>query len=192
MFDKFSHYLKEKVTITDDDILKVKTASKEVRLQKGDYLLKEGQHWKFQAFVSRGLLRTFRTDDNGQAHIVRFAQEDWWAGDGESYLTGQPSIYNIDALEATEIVLWDKPVFDALIKEIPALHQMSELLMSRSLIATQKQVYMANSLGADEKYADFLKSYPQLAQRVPLHMIASYLGVTRETLSRARRQAVKR
>jgi len=192
MSDIFKRYLHEKVAVTETALERISSLSIPTKLRRGEHLLKEGEVWRYRAFISKGLLRTYRTDDTGQIHVLRFAIENWWAGDSESYFSGKPSVCSIDALEPSEILLWKKDDFETLSNEIPALKEMRDKLVTRNLIATQNRLFFDNSHTAEEKYRNFLESYPEIARRVPLHMIASYLGVTRETLTRIRRQAAKR
>jgi CRP-like cAMP-binding protein len=117
---------------------------------------------------------------------MRFATENWWISDRESYTESTPSKSNIDALEDSEVLLWSKENFDNLIKTIPGLNSFFERLLAKSFNANQNRIYTHISQTAEEKYNDFIRKYPDLFARIPLHMIASYLGVTRETLSRIR------
>ena len=128
----------------------------------------------------------YRVGSNGAEHILRFATETWWVGDQESYTTGQPAKSNIDMLEDTTLLVWTKADMERLQAEIPQLNSFLEKLMTKSLQASHNRIYASISLSAEEKYNDFLNTYPDMRNRVPLHMIASYLGVTRETLSRIR------
>jgi len=186
--DVFRNYINEKVAVSETELDRIKTLSSAVTLRRKEHLLKEGETWKYRAFVNKGLLRTYRTDENGQEHTISFAVENWWVGDGESYISEKPTVYNIEALDPSEIICWKKQDFNMLMDEIPALKEMSELLMSRSLIASQNRIFLSNSQTAEDKYNNFISAFPEFAKRAPLHLVASYLGVTRETLSRIRRQ----
>jgi len=108
MFETFEQYIKDKVSISTKDLEHLRSTSEIRRLTKGEHLLKEGEVWKWRAFIIKGLLRTYRTDNNGNEHTIRFAMEDWWVGDGESYHSGEPSVYNIDTLENSEVLLWKR------------------------------------------------------------------------------------
>ena len=103
-------------------------------------------------------------------------------------MTGQPATYNIDAIEESTVLLITKEDFDELLRKIPALNEMINLVLQRSLNASQERIHAAISYTAEEKYQDFTHRFPDLAGRVPLFMLASYLGITPETLSRVRRQ----
>lgn len=103
---------------------------------------------------------------------MRFAVEDWWAGDRESYTTGQPSKFNIDALEDSELMMWKKEDFEKLLNTIPGLKKFSDDLLAKSHNTSVNRVHMAISLSSEERYEDFIGRYPDIASRVPLHMIA--------------------
>lgn len=160
-------------------------------LRKHQYLLQAGDVWKSVAFVCKGCLRMYGVDEHGEEHILRFSAETWWATDGESYTTGQPSKFHIDALEDCELLVWTKHDFESMIATMPGLRRYVDELMRRNANAISQRIYASISSSAEEKYQAFLAQYPDLAQRVPLRMMASYLGVSRETLSRVRKKLLR-
>jgi CRP-like cAMP-binding protein len=189
MFEVFQKYLSDKIAITQEELDLVQSLSFLKKLRKRQYLLQEGDVWKYHAFVCKGCLRTYRTDEKGQEHIMQFSIENWWAGDLESLRSGLPAKSAIEALEDAEVLLFTKENFDIIQQRIPAFKTMVEDILARSFIVHQNRIHTAISYTAEEKYTNFTNSYPQIFNRVPLHMIASYLGVTAETLSRIRKQA---
>jgi CRP-like cAMP-binding protein len=192
MFDHFINYLKEKITLSEHEIELIKSVSIVKRLQKRQYLLQEGDVWKYNAFVSSGLVKTFSLDLKGQEHIMNFSAENYWTGDRESLTTGNPSEFNIVALENSEIILIKKEDFDTICHQIPQLNNLVNEILHRSFLASQKRIHVSISLSAEEKYQDFIQKNSLLANRIPQHMIASYLGVSPETLSRIRAQSTKK
>jgi CRP-like cAMP-binding protein len=186
MFDIFQKYITEKASLTDQEIEKLRTFSIHRKLHKRQFILREGEVCRHNCFVAKGCLRSYRIGEDGTEYIMRFAVENWWISDRESLNEGTPSKSNIDALEDSEVFLWTKEDFDHLMKEIPALSIFSERLLAKSFNSIQNRMFAQISQSAEEKYNSFIQSYPDLFKRVPLHMIASYLGVTRETLSRIR------
>lgn len=191
MFESFKNYILERSAISEPDLLKIEAVCQYKKLRKKQYLLQEGDVWKYNAFIVKGCLRTFHVDDKGNEHILNFAIENWWTGDRESLQSGKPSIYNIEALEDAEVILITKPNFDQLCQDIPAFNDMINAILQKSFIASQGRIQNFLSLGAEEKYRNFMEKYPQLALRVPQGMIASYLGITPETLSRVRKNKLK-
>ncbi|SEN60038.1 cAMP-binding domain of CRP or a regulatory subunit of cAMP-dependent protein kinases [Mucilaginibacter gossypiicola] len=192
MFELFKEYISQKTTLTDADYAKIKAVCIYKKLRKRQYLLQEGDVWKYNAFITKGLLRFYSVDENGRENIVSFAKENWWTGDRASLLTGEPSKNNIDAIEDTELILITKANFDRLCLDIPAFNDMVNAIINKSFITSQNRIHAAISFTAEQKYLDFVQKYPDLSLRVPQAMIASYLGITPETLSRVRKETVKR
>jgi CRP-like cAMP-binding protein len=188
MFKAFEIYLKEKADLTADELDAVRAVSVEKKIRKRQYLLQEGDVCLHNCFIVKGCLRLYRVSEGGTEHILRFGVENWWISDHESYNTGNPSKGNIDALENAEVILIDKPAFVNLMMTIPRFKDFIERLKARSFDASQNRIMSNISYTAEERYQYFMTSFPDIFHRVPLHMIASYLGVSRETLSRIRSQ----
>jgi len=154
-------------------------------LRRKEFILQEGELCRYDHFVIKGSLRQYEIDDEGREHIMQFAFEDWWIGDWYSMLTGTPSVYNIDALEDTEVLLIDKHRLDELFLEIPKLERYFRIIMQHAFVAQQRRILFLQK-PAEERYADFYSRYGHFEQRVPQQHIASYLGLTRETLNRVK------
>jgi CRP-like cAMP-binding protein len=125
-------------------------------------------------------------------HIVKFAIENWWVADRDSLMSGEPAKLNIDAVEDCEVVLLTRQHFDLICQQIPAFNNMVNTILQSAYNALQNRVLAIVSLSASEKYEYFLQRYSDLALRIPQSMIASYLGMAPETLSRARNQIMSR
>ena len=189
MFEIFKNYIENKIALTEAELAAIKSVTTLKKLRKKQYLLQEGDVWSFHAFVTRGCLRTYTIDDKGLEHIIYFAIENWWTGDRESLLTGRPATFNIDAVEDSEVALINKSNFEQLCRDIPAFNTLNSVILEKSLAANQHRITATISYTAEQKYQQFLEKYPDFALRIPQHMIASYLGITPETLSRVRRQS---
>jgi len=162
------------------------------KFRKRQYFLQEGEVCKYFAFIIKGTMRQYFIDDKGVEHIIQLAIENWWVGDRESWVTLRPSLYNIDALEDTEVLLITRPQVLMLISLFPAFDEMVRDMDERNTIATQKRIASSISCTAEKRYTDFINRHPDFLQRFPQHMIASYLGITKDTLSRVRKQALKK
>ncbi|MBK5285927.1 MAG: Crp/Fnr family transcriptional regulator, partial [Bacteroidia bacterium] len=182
----------KKVELTDEQFSHWASLLVPKKINKHDFLLREGDVSKYLAFVVKGCLRLYTVDTKGKEHIMQFAPEKWWIGDIDSSTKNIPSLFFIDALEDSEFLLIDNSSYDDVLKNIPGVTLLFQQLMQKRQAATQKRIIFSMSSSAEEQYLDFMKTYPSLAQRVPQHMIASYLGITPESLSRIRHQLVKK
>lgn len=133
-------------------------------------------------------MRAYTIDDKGAEHILMLASEDWWISDLFSFLSVTPSAMHIDALEDSEIISIEKPDLEKLYIEIPKLERLMRILFQKAFVAQQQRILASISQSAEERYTSFIKKYPSLEQRIPQTQIASYLGITPETLSRVRKQ----
>ena len=189
MFELLFQKIDEKIQLTQEERELTRNFFIPKKLRRRQYLLQEGDVCKYVAFVDRGLLRTYTVGDKGQEHITQFAFEGWWIGDQFSFLTGEPSTYNIDALEDCELLLLTKPAEDEMLQRIPKLERYFRILLQNSLIATQKRLVSSLSQTAEERYNELISVCPEtLPHRIPQHMLASFLGITPETFSRIRKQ----
>lgn len=192
MFERLFQHLDQKVTLTDEEKDRCRSFFLPKKLRRRQYLLQEGDVCKYIAFVEKGMLRSYSVDEKGLERIVQFAFEGWWIGDQYSFLTGEASSYNIDALEDCELLLLTKPAEDQLLAEVPKMERYFRLLLQNSMIAMQRRLVGSLSHSAEKRYLDLVQSCPTIPQRVPQHMMASFLGITPETLSRIRKQISER
>ncbi|MCF0054772.1 Crp/Fnr family transcriptional regulator [Dyadobacter sp. CY356] len=191
MFEVFEKYIRKHIEISDQDLELIRAACAERKLRKWQSILHEGEVWRYNCFIAGGCCRLYRFDKNGTDHTLRFAIENWWITDQESYNRETASEYNIEALAASTVILWTKAEWLELLQTIPALRLFYEKLTERAYEASQRRIYYLISYSATEKYLEFEKTYPSVFNSVPLHMVASYLGISRETLSRIRRDFTK-
>lgn len=192
MLEKFKAYLQKNAQIDDQQFAVLSKQLRSEKVKKHTVLLKPGEVCGYSFFVEKGLLRSYTIDDGGKEHIIQFAPEDWIVSDRSSSYFNQPSDFFIDAVEDSEIVYLDKAF----------MHQASELSINYRLFNEkslhnhirhiQKRVSLLLGATAEQRYMDFIKLYPDLMLRVPQWMIASYLGITPESLSRVRKELAKK
>lgn len=192
MFQRLLNNISQNVQISEEEFDYFKSLFLPKKLRKKQYFLQEGEVCTYTAFVESGLMRSYTVDSKGNDHILQFAFEGWWLTDLYSFLTNEPSLYNMDALEESQLLLITKPAWDTLLTNVPSLERYFRILIQNNLIVTQRRLMGELSETAEEKYLRLIKTFPQCIQRVPQHMIASYLGITRETLSRVRSQLSSR
>jgi CRP-like cAMP-binding protein len=162
------------------------------KFRKRQYFLQEGEVCMSSAFIVKGAMRQYTVSEKGEEHIIKLFIDNWWALDYESVMKKTPSIYFIDAWEDTEVLLVAKTDLVYLIGRIPALLEWVRKIDQNFVIDSDRRISAAIRLSAEERYFDFEKNYPEFIQRFPQHIIASYLGINRETLSRIRSRYVKK
>jgi CRP-like cAMP-binding protein len=187
MFEKLRSYFENSFPITDEQFELIKTLFASKKVNKGEFLLREGEITKYSIFVATGCLRTYTIDHKGKEHILQFSPENWWTGD-MSFTSDVPSQCFIEALEDSEVLLTEFSSIKRLVEHVPTAAAFYQAALQKSAAAKNKRIVFSLSATAEERYEDFLKTYPSLVQRVPQHMIASYLGVSPETLSRIRKK----
>ena len=186
IFEIFNQYTRRYIELTDEDLERIESVCIYKKLRKQQYLLQEGDVWRFHAFIAKGCLRTYSIDEKGVEHIVGFGISNWWVGDLESLKSNTPSKFNIDAVDDSEVILIPDRDYNKLVTEVPAFNKMIITIHDRSFMAAQRRILSFISHSAEEKYLAFLEMYPGFADIIPKNMIASFLGITRETLSRIR------
>lgn len=181
---------KVKFTAQEIELLKPYFIPKKIR--KRQYLLNAGDTCQYVTFVEKGMLRSFTVDDEGHEHVVQFAIEGWWIADMGSFLSGKEAIYNIEALEDSEVLNLSKQAMEEMMKQLPAMERYFRLLMQNNIVALQRRVVAYMSLSAEEKYLKLMEVAPDIMNRASQQHLASYLSITPETLSRIRKQVSQR
>lgn len=191
MFDELIQYFEEKsVEITPEIRQLIDQRLERRSVKKNEILLKEGERCQHTFFVAKGLLRAYTMDENGKMHLLQFAPENWLISDRSSVLFDELSDQNIDAIEDAEIILIDNAFFEEVTKMSPSFQRFNMLALNNRIRHLNKRINRLISASAEVRYLDFIALYPNLLSRVPQWMIASYLGITPESLSRVRKELV--
>ena len=188
MYERYFQEFTKKVPLAKEEqevIINYLTVKK---IRKKQYLLQEGDICKCVGFVEKGAMRLYSVDEDGSEHIVAFALEGSFMTDLYSFLTNEPSIYNIDAIEDSELVLITRSASDELRKLSPKYQEFIFQATSQAYIQLQRRMTTVLSLSLEERYKELTENHPNIVQRLPQHMIASYMGLTPETLSRVRKR----
>lgn len=192
MIDLLFNHIEHKVSLTAEDKTKITTFFSLKKLRKRQYLLQEGNICKHMVFVVKGLLRTYNVDEKGNEHMSIFGWEGWWLSDFNSFLSGEPAIFNIDAIEDSELLMLSFEDYEALTLAVPIMDRYFRILYQNSLVTKERRLMSSITYSAEEKYVQLAESNPQIIERIPQNLIASYLGIAPETLSRIRKNLVSR
>jgi CRP-like cAMP-binding protein len=172
------------IKLTDDEFVLVLSHFKQKSFRKHQYVLQAGEPAPYDHFVVTGLLKSFYLDEGGKMHILQFAMEDWWISDPQAYHNQTLSTLNIDCLEDTQVYMISQENREKLCAESRKMEFFFRKKTQAGYIALQKRIQSLMSQTAKERYEQFIQLYPKLSQRLPKALIASYLGISRETLSR--------
>ena len=184
MVDILRQQIEAIVSLTDDEFEFVLTHFFHQQFKKHQIVIHEGNDVPYDYFVAKGLMKVSRVDMDGKEHIVQFAPEDWWITDAQAFHNRTKATLRVDCLENTEVFGLSIDNKDKLCRELSKMQYFFLQKTTAGYIALQKRVLCFISSNAGERYNNLLSLYPGLLQRVPKSMIASYLGITRETLSR--------
>jgi len=187
-YDSLRTYFEARTPLSEAEFELLQQLFRPHRMRRHEVLHLAGEVARHGAFVVRGCLRAFVVDAQGKEHILQFAPEQWWISDQHSLTHHTPALFAIDAVEESEVLL-----YDALFYHLPglaAVHsaEMSIGMLTNRIYAMQQRLVLLLSAPAKVRYLDFVHTYPTLAQRLPLRLIAAYLGITPESLSRVRHE----
>lgn len=192
MHENFDRYLREKWGLTDEQVAKLMPLMKSKQVHKGDFLLKEGEICTLTFYVEKGLLRLYSLNGNGKVNILQFASENWLVSDRGSVYFNEPSHYFIDAVENSTVIPINTNFIDTISLLSPDFRKKNDKLLHNHVRYLHRRVALLLGATAEERYLDFIKRYPDVMLRVPQWMVASYLGITPESLSRVRKQLAQK
>lgn len=180
----FRKHLEFLITITDEEFDFILSFFEYKELKKHQFLVQKGQRADFSFWIYEGLTKSYFTDASGKEHIIQFALEDWWISDYEAYFNQQNAALDIDCMENTKMLCLSYKNREELCSQMHKIEHFFRKKANSGYIALQKRLLNSYTNNTKERYDLLLKQYPALFQRVPKTFIASYLGVSRETLSR--------
>ena len=181
-------YLTIKAGLTDEQFSSLEKHTRQKKFSKGDFLLRQGDVCEHSFFVEKGLLRSYTIDDAGKEHINQFAPENWIVADRSSAYFNEPFDYFIDALEDSTVIMMDKNFSKEAACTSASYVTHNERALQNHIRHLQKRINALLGETAEQRYLSFVYTYYDLTLRVPQWMIASYLGITPESLSRVRKE----
>lgn len=194
MIDILIQHINSKIShkLSESDVKYISEVFYLKKLRKHQYLIQSGDVCKTVAFVVKGALKKYTIDHTGKENILELYIENWWAGDKESFMMGTPTPYYIDAYEDTELLVMTKEDFIEKLNKLPFIAELNTILTERNSFQLMKRLHSSQTLSAEEKLEELQNNYPEFFKRFPQHIIASYLGMTKETLSRIRSNRLKK
>jgi CRP-like cAMP-binding protein len=183
-------YVARYVSLTPEEASAVDRRVSSRHYLKGQFIVQQGDVCRYESFIVSGCARTFYPDEKGHEHVVMLAIENWWTADLGSFITQTPADYNVQCLESTDVLQFSHDDLDQLYRDVPKMERFFRLIVQNAYVAAQKRIVHNLSLPAKERYLRFREKYPSIEQRVPQYMIASYLGMTKEFLSKIRSELI--
>ncbi len=184
MSQELRQHIEKIVLLTDEEFNFILSHFTAKKFLKHQFLIQEGSYVENDYFIVKGLLKSFHIDEQGKEHILQFAMSDWWISDPQAYHNQTKATLNVSCLEDSETLYITLQNREKLCADLQKMEHFFRKKTTAGYIALQRRVLCLISNNANERYEDLLQQYPDLIQRVPKTMIASYLGVSRETLSR--------
>jgi CRP-like cAMP-binding protein len=188
----FKAHLREKAGMDETELEAITAGLLTTTFAKGSYLLRAGEVCHHAFFVEQGILRSFTIDDAGKEHIIQFAPETWIMSDRSSAFFDEPSDFYIEAVEETTVVLIDRPFIQRASAQSAAFRDYNDKALQNHVRQLQKRINFLLGASAEKRYLEFIRLYPDLLLRVPQWMVASFLGLTPEGLSRVRKEMARR
>ena len=190
--ENITNYLSEILEVPLGSVETCSTYYTIKEVSKGELLLQEGEICHDIFFVEKGLLRMYSLDRNGKEHIIQFAPENWLISDRSSTFFSHKSRYYIEAVEDSKVMLLNNEFFKSMMENYPNTVEKNDLLLQKHIRNLQNRVNSLLADTAEERYMTFIKMYPDILLRAPQWMVASYLGITPESLSRVRKELSKK
>ena len=191
MKDNLIAHINKFVKLDEDEAEQVCAHVDVISLKKKQFVLQPGEICRANNFVSKGCMRLYFINRNGQEQITQFGLENWWITDLSSLETGKPSIYYVQAVEDAELVSISKKAYEELLLKVPKMERYFRIILQKTHTATMRRFEYLRDQTDEERYREFVALFPGFVQRIPQYMLASYLGFTPQFLSkiRARRES---
>lgn len=183
----FADFVAQHSPLTSEQMQQLLEGSRELTLERRELVLSAGDLCHHCFYIERGAVREYSLAPDGREHLLHFAMEGWFIMNIESIFFSRPSSYFVETIEPSRLLLIDQERMRQLSVEDPRFGQLTRQLLYEHIQTLQERITSLQSLSAEERYRRFVAYYPEAMQRIPQMMIASYLGITPESLSRIRR-----
>lgn len=183
--------LEKHIQLSDSDKKLIISCVRERKVKKGQFLVHEGAVSRCTNFVNEGSVRTYFIDMNGQEHIVQFAIEGWWISDLNSFIMQVPATFNVQAIEDCVILELPFESLEMLYEKVPKMERYFRVITQRAFVSFQQRIVQNISMTAEDRYLAFQKKYPKIELRIPQKLVASYLGISAEFLSKIKKRLME-
>ncbi len=181
-------YIQKNIPISEEIQKDLKNIIVERKVVKGKLILHENSSRKVQIFVASGCLRSFYKTKNDKDHTLQFAIKNWWISDYMTLFTNHNSLVSIESLSHSKIMLIEQAELERLYEKYPQFEALQRKNFEKRIATLQKRILSLLTLSASEKYQQFIDDYAVFEKVIPNYQIASFLGITPESLSRVRRE----
>jgi CRP-like cAMP-binding protein len=162
----------------------------EKKFEKKTLIIEEGQYCKHIYFITSGSCYSYLTDSKGDTQVIQFALAGYWISDLHSFFSGKKSAYSIQTIEATSVLMINREFFEKACTTIPIFERYFRILIQNAYVSIQFRLAKTTSEEAEQRYKEFASLHPDFLQRLPQYLIASYLGIQPQSLSRIRKKLV--
>ena len=186
-YEKILQNIDRYVSLTSEEKYKLTSIIRTTKIKKRQFIDQPGYVCQYRNYVEKGAFRSYFIDNEGKEHTVQIAIEDWFVSDFYSYITQTPATLYVEALEDSTIFQMTYKDIEGLCKEIHGLSEYFRISTERAFAFSRKRALSNLSMTAEERYLEILQRYPNIVLRVPQKVIASYLGMTPEFMSKIRK-----
>lgn len=176
------------LVFNENEIKLIESSFHKVIIKKGEVLIRPGDTVDVQYYILDGCLRAFHINNQGKEHTIQFGIKDWWMSDFTAFFSGEKAIMTVEAITDSIIYRINKEDKEYLYRQIPKIDRFFRIKLERAFAAFQKRILSGISKSAKERYLDFMATYPKIEKYLKNYHIASYLGITTESLSRIRKE----
>ena len=184
--------IEKHVRLSEEERELIRSSVRERKVKKNQFITHEGAIQRCTNFVNKGSIRTYFIDPNGEEHIVQFAIEGWWISDLQSFILQTPATFNVQAIEDSVILEIPYDTLEMLYEKIPKMERYFRVITQRAFVSFQQRIVQNISMTAEERYLAFREKYPTLEIRIPQRLIAAYVGISAEFLSKVKKRLRKK